>query len=153
MIQVIAGDVTKAKENIIGHQVNCKGVMGSGVALDLRNKYPAIFEPYKNNCAAYGNSLLGKVQVLTMGDNKLIANMFGQDAYGTDKQYTEIDKLEACFFKLYKYAIEHNFSIAMPYGIGCGRGGADWNVVYPLLEKYFSVPGSRIQLTLYKKEV
>lgn len=50
MIQVIAGDITKAKENIIGHQVNCKGVMGSGVALDLRNKYPAIFDPYKNNC-------------------------------------------------------------------------------------------------------
>ena len=87
-----------------------------------------------------------------MDDNKLIANMFGQDAYGTDKQYTEIDKLESCFFKLYKYAIEHNLSIAMPYGIGCGQGGADWNIVYSLLQKYFAVPGSRIQLTLYKKE-
>lgn len=150
MINIVEGNVVFAKEDIIAHQVNCKGVMGSGVAADLKNKYPAIFEPYKNNCIANKSNLLGKVQLLMMNDNKLIANMFGQDNYGMDKQYTEIDKLEACFFKLYKYAIEHNLSIAMPYNIGCGRGGADWNIVYPILEKYFNVPGSRIQLTLYK---
>lgn len=149
MIHIVDGNVTKAKENIIAHQVNCKGVMGKGVAKDLNNTYPTIFEPYKNNCDRYGDTLLGKVQVLTL-NNKVIANMFGQDGYGTDKQYTELDKLEACFFKLYKYAIEHNLSIAMPHGIGCGNGGADWSSVYRLLEKYFNVPGSRIQLTLYK---
>lgn len=36
MIKIIQGDLLEAKENIIAHQVNCKGVMGSGVAKQIK---------------------------------------------------------------------------------------------------------------------
>ncbi|WP_411668007.1 hypothetical protein [Bacillus subtilis] len=39
MIKIIQGDLLEAKENIIAHQVNCKGVMGSGIALQIKKKY------------------------------------------------------------------------------------------------------------------
>ena len=42
--------------------------------------------------------------------------------------------------KLRDYAIKHNYSIAMPYGIGCGRGGANWSEVYGLIQEYFDNP-------------
>jgi len=45
-IQVIAGSLLEASENIIVHQVNCQGAMGSGIALQLRNKYPLMYLSY-----------------------------------------------------------------------------------------------------------
>lgn len=125
--------------------------MGSGVALSLKKAYPAIFPGYKKYCNNLGSALLGKIQMLTMSNGKIICNMFGQDAYGYDKQYTDIDSLEICFEKVRDYAISNNIStVAMPYGIGCGRGGADWAEVYKLLEEYFNNPLWPINLTLYK---
>ena len=32
----------------------------------------------------------------------------------------------------------HKTTIALPYKIGCGRGGADWEVVYKIIEKELS---------------
>ena len=68
MISVVEGNVVDAKEDIIAHQVwvNCKGVMGSGVAKELRNKYPSIFHSYKKYCDSMGSGLLGKIQMLLM---------------------------------------------------------------------------------------
>lgn len=150
MINIVNGNIVFAKEDIIGHQVNCKGVMGSGVAYQLRNEYPAIFPPYQQYCRTLGNELLGKVQLITVSSGKYILNMFGQDGYGRDKQYTNIAALEECIAKLYTYATENGLTVALPYGIGCGRGGADWNIVYSILCKYFGESDGSTQLVLYK---
>lgn len=32
----------------------------------------------------------------------------------------------------------HQISVALPYKIGCGRGGADWEVVYKIIEEELS---------------
>ena len=32
----------------------------------------------------------------------------------------------------------HKTTIALPYKIGCGRGGADWEVVYKIIEEELS---------------
>lgn len=133
MINIIEGNLLQAKEDMICHQVNCKGVMGSGVAKALRNKYPDIFVRYKVYCDNMGAQLLGKIQVLAVDDGKKVVNMFAQDAYGWDKQYTNEKAFEMCAIKLFDYAKSKNLSIAMPYKIGCGRGGADWSNIYKIL--------------------
>ncbi len=46
MYSDVEGSVLDAKENIIGHQVNCIGVMGAGLALQIKNKYSMVFEEY-----------------------------------------------------------------------------------------------------------
>lgn len=47
-IQIVNGDLLEANEDILGHQVNCQGVMGSGIAKILRDRYPNLYPEYKN---------------------------------------------------------------------------------------------------------
>lgn len=151
MVSIKEENIVNAIEPIIAHQVNCKGVMGSGVAKDLRNEYQEIFPSYFKYCRSQGSKLLGKIQMIKIREEKFICNMFGQDGYGYDKQYTNIESLSECIYKVYKYARDNKlYSVAMPYGIGCGRGGANWEEVYSILRKYFNEPRNRVHLILYK---
>lgn len=47
-VKIVNGDLLDASEDIFGHQVNCQGVMGSGVALALRRKYATFFLNIRN---------------------------------------------------------------------------------------------------------
>lgn len=137
----------EAKENIIGHQVNCKGKMGSGVAKQVRAKFPIVYEEYID-LVDKDVELLGKVQTVKVGKKKYIANLFGQDNYGFNDgiQHTNTRAIFKCFQTLRKVAERNNVSVALPYGIGCYRGGADWAEVERLLITAFD----GYEVTLYK---
>ncbi|MGF7049842.1 O-acetyl-ADP-ribose deacetylase (regulator of RNase III) [Paenibacillus sp. DS2015] len=47
-VNVVSGDFFNAKQSILGHQVNCQGVMGSGAAKGIRDKYPEAYTAYQN---------------------------------------------------------------------------------------------------------
>lgn len=136
MVKIINGDLFDSKANIIAHQVNCQGVMGSGVALQVKQKYPNVYEGYKRIC---NGKMLGKIQLIPINSHKqMICNIFGQDSCGYDgRQYTSIEALSQCFRELAYFATKNKYTIAMPYGIGCVRGGADWNKVYQMIEDIF----------------
>lgn len=138
MIKIINKNIIFADEQIIAHQVNCKGVMGSGVAKAIKEAYPEAFTEYKKFCNSSSNSkdLLGCVQYVVIPRvKKIIVNLFAQDGYGRDKRYTNYESIEDCFRALFR---KSRMPIAMPYGIGCGRGGGDWdNIVYPMIKNIF----------------
>lgn len=82
MISIVKGDITNAKENIICHQVNCQGVMGSGVAKALFTKYPQMrkdyFEYYNNHRESYlPENFLGHVILTKIAEQQWIASIFG----------------------------------------------------------------------------
>ena len=45
----IQKDITTERHGLIIHGVNCQGVMGSGVALAIRNKWPVVYDEYKKH--------------------------------------------------------------------------------------------------------
>ena len=47
-MKIIYGDILNITEGIIRQQVNCMGVMGSGLAKQIRNKYPRVYQKYKD---------------------------------------------------------------------------------------------------------
>jgi len=96
MIKIINGNILNATEDIICHQVNCKKVMGAGLAKQIRNKYPEVFEEYKWLLDGFGNQL-GHCQLVLCHDGKTVANLFGQDGYGRNKQYTNYHYLTQSF--------------------------------------------------------
>ena len=76
--------------------------------------------------------------IVIPSDEQYICNMFSQDSYGYDgQQYTSIDAIRKCFEAIKRLTYTKNnlygAKIAMPYKIGCVRGGADWNVVLPMI--------------------
>lgn len=142
MIEFCNGNVLDADTDAIAQQVNCMGVMGAGLAKQIRSKYPAAYFDYKKACdkAYHPLELLGDCQFCEIGGtvNKVIFNLFGQYRYGRDKQYTELSALKNAMEKMRAFCSLYDVkSVAIPYGIGCGLGGADWEDVYFLIKLVF----------------
>lgn len=126
-----------ATEDIIAHQVNCMGKFNAGLAKEISKAFPAAYNDYMRTCNMMSRKeLLGKVKVTNMGD-KRIAHLFAQYYYGRDKRYTDYSALTTTLVKLRKYAEQHDLSIALPEGIGCGLAGGDWKVVCGIIEEVF----------------
>ena len=139
MIKHIKCDIFESGADVICHQVNCQGVMGSGVAKQVREKYPWVYAEYKEACSSDNacHDLLGWAQCVYINEYQKIANIFAQENFGYDgKCYTDYEAL--------KYGLEDvrdwhiNKTIAIPYLMGCHRGGGDWNVVYEMVEEVFA---------------
>lgn len=140
MIKHIKCDIFESGADVILHQVNCQGVMGSGVAKQVREKYPKVYYNYKMLCDATSakkkNSLLGAAQCVPADDGKFIVNLFAQENYGYDgKCYTDYAALRRCLKAVADYPIFDDCTIAIPYLMGCHRGGGDWNKVYEMIEE------------------
>lgn len=137
-IEVINANILTAKEDIIVQQVNCQGVMGAGLALAIKKKYPMVYTKYMAVCNnANPNDLLGRVQSVHTTDHKIIINMFSQLNYGRGKKQTDYEAMKRCFYKIYLYAKLNNLTVAIPYNIGCGLAGGNWTVVLNIILKTF----------------
>lgn len=134
----VKGDVLKTPFQIIAHQVNCKGVMGAGLAKQIRDNYPNLYNAYKDYCN-YG-AHLGDFLGWATSDKHYILNIFAQDDYGRDKRYTDYSAMYNAFANgindyrdLYGVGDEIQLTIAIPYMIGCGLAGGDWGEVQKVL--------------------
>ena len=150
MIEIVNGNLMNAKENIIGQQVNCQGVMGAGVAKQIKSKYYAAYDAYNELVEhVMPKYLLGRCQIVDIDGNRKIANLFGQLDYGrVGMVYTDYDALRNSLTELCWYAEENNLSVALPYNIGCGLANGDWDIVSEIIEDVFS----DYEVTLYKLE-
>lgn len=151
MIKIVERNLIYATEPIIGHQVNCQGNMNSGVAKWIRNRWPKVYSDYVeylDTCRAEKLQPLGSCQFVIVND-KRIANLFGQEFYGYDgKSYTDIEALRTALQSLHDSAKVWGESVALPYKIGCGRGGASWREVKSMIADIFS----DTEITLYRME-
>lgn len=153
-IHIIKGNLFDTDADVIAHQVNCQGVMGSGVAKSVRLLYPQAYNEYLKFCSFHESneeklSLLGQIQVVKCDDNeeKNIVNMFAQENYGHDGRFTNYEAFYNCLEKL-NMVFEFKYSIAFPYNIGCDRGGADWDIIFMMMQKVFK----NRQIYIYKLE-
>lgn len=74
--------------------------------------------------------------------DKIIANMFSQKANFNTDYYN----MKYALNNIKNFARSNNYSIAIPYGIGCGIANGDWNKVYKIIDKVFE----DYSVTLYK---
>jgi len=157
MIVIKKGSLLDSTSKLIAHQVNCKGAMGFGVARYIRDRYPKVFNDYREFLRLYEydyNKVIGRVNI-SICEDRIIANMFSQNGYRRygdtpNTIYTEYDAFSSCCNYIKHYCISTNQpAIAMPYRIGCGAGGGDWNVIYDILCKYFEM-SENITLELWR---
>jgi O-acetyl-ADP-ribose deacetylase (regulator of RNase III) len=95
-MKIIKQDVTKLDHGVIAHGCNCQGVMGSGVARALRDRWPEIFEPYYNLCVTgqFSSQLLGKMSIVHINEfpELYVANCLTQHTYGHSGKFANIDE-------------------------------------------------------------
>ena len=147
MIKIVEGNLLESDVDIIVHQVNCRGVMGAGVAKQIREKFPNTYLQYHHLCRRYNFTKLIGHNLYTSenldGKRIIIANIFGQNEVGTGRQQTDYEALDSCFARLAQAANDLQArglpnKIGIPYNIGCGLGGGDWHIVYEIIQKHMS---------------
>ena len=137
MIETIKkGDILKADAEALVNTVNCVGVMGRGIALQFKKKFPENFDAYKKVCDS--NELkLGRVFVFDMGqmfNPRYIVNFPTKDHW---RSKSKIEAVKAGLVDLVHEVEAKNIkSIAIP-PLGCGLGGLSWAAVRPLIESAF----------------
>lgn len=133
------GDLLSVERGLIVHGCNAQGVMGSGVALAVKRKYPAAFREYQ---AAYFDRELrvgAIVPYLVSGSLEepilVIVNAITQEYYGTERRQVDYDGVRKCFEQVAELARKTKlYDVHFPL-IGCGLAGGDWNVVAPIIEE------------------
>lgn len=135
-IQYIQGDLFNTDHKYILHGCNAKGVMGSGVARIVRDRFPLAYERYTVWCSK--GFRLGTSLLVDCGD-KTIINAVTQQNYGkvseqrsdAKKRYVSYDAVADIFAELEQ--LIPNSTISMPI-VGCDLGGGDWSVVSAIIE-------------------
>lgn len=134
-IKIIDHDILKIKSGYIFHQVNCMGKMGKGIALDIRNMYPKVYEIYKEKCKS--SDILGTVDYIAIDQELTICNLYSQYRYGLTKRHTDYKAMLGCFNDVLGN-IAFGSNIFIPYKMGCVNAGGDWEIVYKLIEAKLS---------------
>lgn len=135
-IQYVDTDITTVGSGVIGHGVNCQAVMGAGVALAIRTKWPMVYDCYTNNDS--GKQMLGSAHIIRVGFDLWVANCYTQEFYGHGPglKYASVDAVRQSVEFVYGYmeGEETCESYHFPK-IGCGLGGLDWETeVRPIFE-------------------
>lgn len=130
MIKYVKGNILDSQSDFITIPVNCVGVMGAGLALEFKKKYPIVFQWYKEDCQK--SEIAPGIPVFY---NQVCL-------FPTKDHWKNPSKLEWIDIGLAilsnRWYEEGDFSIALP-ALGCGLGGLNWeSEVKPLIEKYFS---------------
>lgn len=151
MVTYKNGDLLSSGCKVICHQVNCQGVMGSGIAKEIRNRFPIAYDTFRKSFIN-GEAKLGNIDIAFDHDEYnqrsgcwlFICNMYAQFHYlPRGIVHTDYNALRSCIDKL-KKEIERRWKdrddlvIGFPYGIGCGLGGGDWNIVKNIIEEEFA---------------
>lgn len=128
-VSIIIGDALQVNGKYLCHQVNPYGVMGAGIAKQIKAKYPTNFEIYYKYCCEHSeDEVIGKILPVEEADGKTIINMFSQNGIGTTHQQTNYEAFRICLYKIAEL-VPMNETIVMPYLIGCGLAGGDWNII------------------------
>ena len=132
-------DITTVEKGLIGHCVNCRGAMGSGVAYSLYTKWPIVKEQYLLRGA--GEHLLGFCDTFFVTQDIMISNVYGQLDFGHDgNRYGVISALEKGLISMFHHANIYSIAnVYLPKLMASNRAGLDWNSqVFPLINKIAS---------------
>ena len=128
MITITKGDLFQSGCEAIVNAVNCVGVMGGGIALAFKQKYPEMFEDYALICAS-GELKPGILHTYRV-DGLIIINFPTKDKVQFN---SEISYIELGLETLKSVIEEDNIkSIAIP-ALGSGLGGLNWDDVKPII--------------------
>lgn len=141
-IKYVQGDIFDSRCQALVNPVNCVGVMGAGLALAFKKRWPAYFRSYEKACRDRLINFGRPLHHYKVGGCLLIS-------FPTKYHWSEQSNLCAVsrgLRQLRKLCIELGLqSVAVP-AVGAGLGGLPWQAVKGVIENYLSeereVPGA-----------
>lgn len=149
MIREAHGDLLSADVDAIVNTVNTVGVMGKGIALQFKKRFPGNFKAYSAACKA-SEVKLGEMFVFDAGQlvtPRWVINFPTKQHWKSRSRLKDIDAgLDDLVRVIGELGIR---SIALP-PLGCGLGGLNWLEVRPLIER--KLAGVTADIVVYPPE-
>jgi O-acetyl-ADP-ribose deacetylase (regulator of RNase III)/uncharacterized protein YwgA len=131
-MKILVGDILKSKAQTLVNTVNCVGIMGKGIALEFKKRFPEMFKDYEERCNR---------KEIRVGQPYLYKSLFGQQIvnFPTKEDWRSVSKISDIEQGLDHLAAHYKkwgiTSIAIP-PLGCGNGQLEWKVIGPLIYKW-----------------
>ncbi|MBK6288948.1 MAG: macro domain-containing protein [Gammaproteobacteria bacterium] len=156
MIKEVHGDILLSSAQAIAHGVSPNDNFGQGLALSLRERWPALYKDFRHYCHT-AHPKAGEVWVWAGADGKRIANLLTQEAaYGHGERPGEatLPNVNHALRALARVIESEGLtSIALPR-LATGVGRLQWEQVRPLIDEHLgALPVSVYLYTLYEKDV
>ncbi len=134
MITVRVGNLFDSNAQTLVNTVNCVGIMGKGIALGFKKRFPEMYRDYEERCKA-GKVKLGRPYLFTDLVGPWVLNFPTKDHWRSVSKLQDIvEELEYLKQHYREWGIR---SLAMP-PLGCGQGQLEWRVVGPTLYRHLS---------------
>lgn len=145
-MKIIEGNIFTTECQTIVNTVNCFGIMGAGIALECRYRYPEMFERYKDMC---DKKLLdiGKLY-LYQSNTKWILNFPTKNHWKFPTKPIYLEKGLLKFKETYEQ--KKIKSIAFPL-LGAQNGGLSKDESLELLQKHLNGIEIPIEIYIYKE--
>lgn len=142
--------VEDGKFDIIIHGCNCFNTMGSGIAGQIKRRYPEAYEAdqqtIKGDKTKLGNYTLARI---VRGDLSFyIINAYTQYAFGLDKRHTDYNAVRSVMRQ-----VKEDFKglrISYPM-LGAFRGGGDWEIISNIINE--ELAGEDHTFVKFKQEI
>lgn len=148
-ITIEKGNLLNAEVDALVNTVNCVGVMGKGIALQFKKKWPAAYKDYKRFCDRK-ELRPGSMHVHDLGQLAgkpyYIIHFPTKDHWRERSQIHYIKEgLQALVQSIESLGIR---SVAIP-PLGCGNGGLAWAEVEPLIQSAFAPLSDLVDVQLF----
>lgn len=139
VVNIIISNLFESKAQTLVNTVNCVGVMGKGIALEFKNRFPEMNRDYVKRCNNKSVKL-GKPYLFKAQDGTWILNFPTKNHWRSVTSLNDI--IDGMKYMLDNYNKWGVTSLAVP-PLGCGYGQLEWRVVGPTLYHYlnkFQIP-------------
>jgi len=138
MIHHVTGDILFSKAHAIAHGVAPNDPFSTGLALSLREHWPAMYKDFRHFCQTK-HPKPGGSWVWGGAEGSRIINLFTQDAaygHGAKPGKATVEHVNHALRELRQVMESEKFaSLALPR-LATGVGGLSWDEVNPLIDKH-----------------
>lgn len=134
MVKIQPGGIFEIPADIRVNTVNCIGVMGAGVALAFKRRYPNMFKDYQKACKA-GTVKSGCLHIWKNLESEWIVNFPTKLDWREPSKY---EYIEAGLKSLREFLAQHKGEKVVMPPLGCGLGGLDWGKVSGMIRESLS---------------
>src|SRR4029077_1642655 len=132
MLELVTGNLLEADVEALVNTVNTEGVMGKGVALQFKKKFPKMFEAYQQACKD-GLVQPGRMHVYERSEMINPRYLINFPTKRHWRSPSRIEDIESGLMALADEIKKRNIkTIALP-PLGCGNGGLNWGEVLPTI--------------------
>ena len=143
MLKTVSGDILLSKAQVIAHGVGPDDHFNQGLALSLREEYPAMAKDFRHYCQV-SHPKPGELWAWAGADGRRVVNLLTQEAPKSKQSHpgkATTHNVNVALRNLRKLVEEEGFeSIALPK-LATGVGGLKWDEVLPLIEHHLGDAG------------